>query len=308
MLQEVWLLFIPTGVHHMNLKRLQTFIQVVEHQRFSEAAQILNLTQSGVSRQIKTLEDELGIQLLNRKTSLVELTPAGRLVYKKAKSLLAQWNELIQECHSFKKELSGILKIGSSTIPGTYLLPRIVKSFQDKYPKVEFSIMINDSSEIISMLENEQIDIAIVGSKPDPFRFKSHYIAEDRLVLVGNNRIPEITSIDEIKKFPFIVREKGSGTRNAMNQALQLHGIDPDELTYVAEVSSTESILAMIDEGVGVSFVSHWVINEMKRENIAVLYELPTDRCFYIASHSARQAHPLIHMFTQETGIIYGQQ
>lgn len=289
----------------MNLKRLQTFIHVVDHRGFSEAAEIMQMTQSGVSRQIKALEEEVGIQLLQRKAFDVELTMAGRLVYQKATSLLAQWEQLLQECQELTQELNGILKIGASTIPGTHLLPRIIKTFQSKNPKVEFSIRIADSSDISTALEKKQVDIAIVGRKLELPHLQTQSIAADRLVLIGKGFESKIQSLAELNKFSFIAREKGSGTREATDRSLRQHGIEPENLHYTAEVSSTESILAMVEAGVGVAFVSYWAVQELMRENVSVLYELPTDRCFYLAFHEARAQHPLIHAFVQETLRVY---
>lgn len=290
----------------MNLKRLQTFVDVADRRCFSKVAAMMNVTQSGISRQIKALEQEVGVQLLNRNTSFVELTPAGRIVYSRALSLLAEWEQILHECHGLKQELSGTLKIGASTIPGTYLLPRIIKSFQDQYPKVEFSVLIDDSSAILTKLENRQIDMAVVGRKPEQSHIQAQSIAEDRLVLIGNRPEQRITKLEEIKQWPIIVREKGSGTRTAMDQSLKQHGIQPEELHYAAEVSSTESILAMVEAGIGVSFVSNWsVAQTLMRPNLTILYELPTDRCFYLAAHETRISHPLIETFTKETRRIY---
>jgi DNA-binding transcriptional LysR family regulator len=289
----------------MNLKRLQTFVHVADCLCFSEVAEMMNVTQSGISRQIKALEEEIGILLLNRKSSNVELTLAGRLVYKKATSLLNQWEELLQECQGLKHEMSGILKIGASTIPGTYLLPRIIKDYQSKYPKVEFSVRIEGSTEILASLDNKQIDIAIVGRKPEQAHFQTQCIAQDRLVLIAKEASPHKVTLEEIEKRPFIVREKGSGTREAIDHSLRQNGIEPDELHYAAEVSSTESILAMVEAGIGIAFVSNWAVQELMRDRINILCELPTERCFYMASHQSRSSHPVIQSFMQEAAEVY---
>lgn len=289
----------------MNLKRLQTFVHVTERRCFTDVADLMNVTQSGVSRQIKTLEEEVGIMLINRNTSFVELTPAGRLVYKRAKSLLLEWEQLLEECQDMKHELSGVLRVGASTIPGSYLLPKIIKAFQDKYPKVDFFVKTGDSSTILTALENKQMDIAIVGRKPEKSHIHAHCIAEDRLVLVGNESTSKITSLDEVKKRPFIVREKGSGTREATDKSLRHYGIEPEDLHCAAEVSSTESLLAMVEAGIGIALVSYWAIQELMQDNIKVLHELSTDRCFYVAFQESRKSHPLIQSFVQETMRIY---
>jgi DNA-binding transcriptional LysR family regulator len=285
----------------MNLKRLETFVHVAKRRSFSEVADLMNLTQSGVSRQIKTLEEELDVQLLERSTTYVELTPAGRMVYKKAEELLAQWNQLVQECKEIKNELSGSMKIGASTIPAASLLPRIIKSMHDKYPRIEFSIAAGGSSDILNKLQNHQIDAAIVGRKPEHPRLQAQCIAEDRLVLIGSSSHPYLSSFEEIKKHPYIIREKGSGTREAIDQSLRKYGMDPDELRCVAEVGSTETILSLVEAGVGISFVSYWAVQGSVSEKIKIIHELPTDRCFYLVYDTARKSLPLVQAFLQET-------
>lgn len=289
----------------MNLKRLRTFVQVVDKRSFSEVADIQNITQSGVSRQIKTLEKEVSIQLLNRNTALVELTPAGRYVYKKSKALLEQWDQLVQECQGMKDELTGRLRIGTSTIPATYLIPRILKNCQEKYPRVEFCMKTGDSSEILNQLENQTIDVALVGMNPGSPELESTLIAEDRLVLIGNDPDLTMSSAEEIQTQPMILREKGSGTRVAMDRALSSHGVDLDHLNCAIEVSSTDAVLAMVEAGVGISFVSHLALKENGRNNVYPLYEIPTDRGFYLTAHQKRRYHPLVQTFVEETLNIY---
>ncbi len=288
----------------MNMNRLQTFVHIVEHRCFSEAASLMNLTQSGISRQMKTLEEEVGIQLLNRK-NVVQMTPAGRLVYKRAKVLLNEWEQLMKECKAMKTELHGILKIGASTIPGTHLLPTIIKLFQVQFPKVEFSVRIEDSDAILTSLLNKQVDIALVGKHPEQELIQAHRIAQDRLLLVGRSSDSKIDSMEEIIKRPFIVREKGSGTREAMDNSLKGIGVNPADLHYAAEVSSTEAILAMVESGIGIALVSKWSLRDIKYDHISILYELPTERCFYIALHQSQNSLPLLQTFMEETLRIY---
>lgn len=289
----------------MNVKRLQTFILVVEKRSFSEVADILEMTQSGVSRQIKTLEDEVGIQLLNRNTAHVELTTAGDYVYKRAKQLVEQWENLVHECQLMKGERSGKLRIGASTIPATYLIPDILKACQQKYPRMELCMSTKDSSEILTSLENQKIDVALVGRKPDVGRFHSHQIAEDRLLLIGHASVPKIASLQDIRSYPIILREKGSGTREAMERALRDQGVELEQLNCAIEVSSTDSVMAMVESGVGLSFVSHLAMNKGREDHVRILYELPTDRGFYLAYLKSRASHPLVQAFVQETLTIY---
>lgn len=284
----------------MNFKYLHTFVNVVEHRGFTEVSQALGLTQSGVSRQIKALEEEIGLQLLSRTSSTVKTTAAGEMVYRKAKRWLAEWDLLLAECHALKDEWSGQLKIGASTIPASYMLPKIVRNIREKHPKIEFSIHAEDSEDILTMLLKRHIDLAFVGHKIEHEELYGQFVAADKLVLIGNDNMKPLNSLSEIRNVPVIIREKGSGTRRAVEEMLKTSGVPLDTLTVAAEVNSTEATLALVEAGVGYAFVSHWPIRDVFRPGIRVLLEIPTNRGFYLYVHKSRQTHPLIRLFTEE--------
>lgn len=284
----------------MNFKYLYTFVNVVEHRGFTEVSQAMGLTQSGVSRQIKALEEEVGLQLLLRTSTSVKTTATGELFYRRAKQLLAEWDLLLAECQALKNEWSGQLKIGASTIPASYMLPKIVRNFREKYPKIEFSIHSDDSEDVLAMLQKRHIDLAFVGYQIEHEELHGELVATDKLVLIGCDDLKPLSSLQEIRNVPVIIRERGSGTRRAVEEMLKESGILLETLTIAAEVNSMEATLALVEAGVGYAFVSRWSIQDVYRPNINVLLELPTDRGFYLYAHKSRQTHPLIKMFTEE--------
>lgn len=284
----------------MNFKYLHTFVNVVEHQGFTEVSQAMGLTQSGVSRQIKALEDEVGLQLLSRTSSSVKPTAAGEMFYRKAKQLLADWDLLLAECHALKNEWSGQLKIGASTIPASYMLPKIVRSIREKYPKIEFSIHAEDSEDVLTLLQKRHIDLAFVGHQIQHEELYGQLVTTDKLVLVGGDGLKPISSLQEIENVPFIIREKGSGTRRAVEEMLKKSGVSLEALQVAAEVNSTEATLALVEAGVGYAFVSHWSIRDGYRPGIRVFFDSPTERGFYLYVHKSRQSHPIIYMFMEQ--------
>ncbi|MEB3103191.1 selenium metabolism-associated LysR family transcriptional regulator [Ferviditalea candida] len=284
----------------MNFKYLKTFVNVVEHQGFTEVSEAMGLTQSGVSRQIKALEEEIGLQLLSRTTTSVMPTAAGELFYRKAKQILAEWDHLLAECQALKNEWYGQLKIGASTIPASYMLPKIIKIVREKYPKIKFSIHAEDSEDALTMLQKRNIDLAFVGYQIEHEELHEEFVATDKLVLIGCDDLKPLKSLQEIQNVPVIIREKGSGTRKAVEEMLKKSGVDWETLMVAAEVNSTEATLALVEAGVGYAFVSHWSIQDVYRPNIHVLLELPTNRGFYLYAHKSKQTHPLIKMFTEE--------
>jgi len=285
----------------MNFRYLNTFVNVVEHRGFTEVSGAMGLTQSGVSRQIKALEEEVGVRLLERTPSAVHTTAAGDLVYRKAKQLLAEWEQLMASCQSLKHEHAGQLKIGASTIPAGYLLPQIIRTMREKHPRIDFSIHADDSEEVLTMLRKRRIDLAFVGQSIEDEELHGEYITADRLILIGSNDLPPLSSLEEVlRKAPVVIREKGSGTRSAVEEMLMNAGMSLDDLHIAAEVNSAEATLALVEAGVGYAFVSHWSLRDTGRPNLRILFEVPTERGFYLYAHQSRLSHPLIRLFTEE--------
>ena len=114
----------------MNLKKLEAYISVIDKRSFSDAAIALKSSQPAISIKIKSLEEDLGIELLDRGQSGVHPTTAGLLVYKASNEILQRWRVLEDDLPDFQGTLTGTLTIGASTIPGTYLLPNWIRTFR----------------------------------------------------------------------------------------------------------------------------------------------------------------------------------
>jgi len=284
----------------MNLKRVATFILLVEHKSFSSVASILKISQPAVSNQIKSLEDTLGILLIDRDTS--EPTEAGKLVYKHGKQLLRSWDELVNECKGFQDQMSGVLHLGASTIPGAYLVPPLIKEFRDRFPRVEVCLHVHESLEIIQALRNGQLTIGFIGDYPQDADIESISIAQDHLVLIGPSTSDNIEGYGDIMKAPFIFRGDLSGTWKAAKESFSKwsNGESIDQLHCVAKVHSTESALAMVEAGLGYSIVSNLAASiAAKQKRIKVIAQLPNHRDFYLSYLRAHSQHPLIKEFKQ---------
>ncbi|BCJ86755.1 selenium metabolism-associated LysR family transcriptional regulator [Effusibacillus dendaii] len=277
----------------MNLKRIRTFMMVVEHKNFSVVAELLDVSQPAVSKQIKTLEEELGVVLLHRES--IEPTEAGRFVYQKGKELMRDWQQLVDECRSMQGELSGLLRIGTSTIPGSYLLPAFFGEFRKRYPRVEFRISVNSSEEVLHLLRDGKLEIGIVGVEPKGDPFVSHLIGEDHMVMIGPADSDEVDGFGDIKNLPFIFRQSGSGTWEAAKEALQKWGGSVDELRSVAEVDSTEAVISMVEAGIGYSIISDLAaLPATKHGRVKVLASLPETRGFYLTYLTIKRQNPAI--------------
>jgi DNA-binding transcriptional LysR family regulator len=284
----------------MNLKRVKTFMLVVEHKNFSTVAQILNISQPAVSNQIKSLEEDMGISLLHRDTC--EATEAGQLVVNRGKELLHIWGEMVEDCHAMQGQLTGILRIGASTIPGSYIVPTIIRKFRDRFPRVEVQLIVQESEEVLHSIRNEQLDIGFVGTNPLGDQFVKEVIERDKMILIAPIGSDDIHGFEDIKRQPFIFRGDRSGTWQATKKGFNSwsNGHSLEELHCVAKVHSTESLLSMVEAGLGFSFVSsHAAEQATKHKRVKVLAELPFEREFYLTYLKSKSHNPAIKEMVQ---------
>ncbi|MGF7029189.1 DNA-binding transcriptional LysR family regulator [Paenibacillus mucilaginosus] len=279
------------------MKYLETFIKVCDLGSYSAAAEAMNISQPGVSKQIGRLQMNLGVTLLRREDNGIKLTEAGREVYLSGKNILAIWNKLSDACHTVSSQLSGLLRIGASTIPSKHLLPKLLMQVHSTYPHVELSVNVADSQHILDSLYRGSTDIAYVGTKPE--HPEAHYIpmAADKLVVISNR--PEWKDRD-LQDCPFILRETGSGTRTAFEQAVSAMGVMPDRVKCAAEVSDTGLIIQLVEAGMGLAVVSRLDVESLIQQGrIKVVYELPAERQFYLVFMRDSSSQALIKAFVQ---------
>lgn len=277
----------------MNLKRIKTFMMVLDHRSFSAVAHTLNISQPAVSKQIKTLEAELGITLLNRET--VEPTEAGRLVYQKGKKFLYDWEVLVEECRRLQGELTGVIRIGASTVPGTYIVPPLLRQFLNVHPSVDIQLSIHESGEITDLLKEGTIDIGFVGSEPFDSNIANHIVKKDHFILIGPPDSEEITDLTSLKDLPFIFRSEKSGTWQGVEKSLTNIGLSTNDLRCIAKVKTTEAVISMVEAKLGYSVVSSIAaLPAMKQGRIKVIHQLPFERNFYLSYLQSKKIHPAI--------------
>lgn len=289
----------------MNFKKLEAFISVIDKRSFSEAAAALKSSQPAVSIKIKSLEGDLGLELLDRRQSGVHPTSVGLLVYQASKDILQRWRVLEDELHDLKDTLTGTLTIGASTIPGTYLLPNWIMTFRKLYPKVDVKIDISDSQNILNKLLNREIDVGIVGYLPQSNKITCKQIANDSLVLIAPNQHPfsQTSQLDfnQIKSHDFVLREEGSGTRKVMEEYLAIHGLSLNDLKTTLSIGSTEGVISAVETGLGISVVSKLAAIPAAKANRIKMVETkePFERRFYLTTLEEAANRPIIKEFTE---------
>src|SRR6202158_2765253 len=163
----------------MDLRQLEIFVKVAELKSFSKAAEALFLTQPTVSEHIRTLEQELGVRLLDRLGRGAEATAAGRLLLSHATRMLQLQREALQAMDSFQGRLAGELHVAASTIPGEYVLPALIGRFKEKFPDIAITLLIGDSRAVVDWVVDGRAEVAVVGAR------LPHRGGEDRHVTPG---------------------------------------------------------------------------------------------------------------------------
>src|SRR3972149_5255028 len=228
----------------MDLRRLEIFCKIADLKSFSKAAEAVLLSQPTVSEHIQSLEEAFGVKLFDRLGREVVLTKGGEVLYSYAQKLLGLYQEAQQAINQFQGRMRGRLTIGGSTIPGTYILPQALGKFKEEYPEIQIILKISDSQEVVQDVLEGRLELGVVGAKWEDGKLDYRDFVKDVLILVVPPKHPWVKkrsiSARQLLEEPFIMREKGSGTRKIMEQALAKRGINSSSLQVVAEMGSTE--------------------------------------------------------------------
>lgn len=247
----------------MNIAQLRTFVAVVEHASFSEAARALGLSQPAVTMQVQALEADLGVTLLDRRYRKVEVTEAGRTLLPHARKVMADVESARGELENLSDTVSGRLDIAASTTPGQYVLPRLLGGFLRAFPEVGVTLRVFDTSEVIERVEAGEAHLGMTGAEVPGARVVFEHLGNDDLVMVcppGHEiATREKVMLADLVDEQFIVRESGSGTRMVAEDVLRRGGVDPAELRVVIELGTNEAVLSAVEGGMGIGIVSTWV-------------------------------------------------
>jgi len=284
-----------------DLRQLEVFRKVVELGSFSKAADAVCLAQASVSERIATLESVVGTKLLDRLGRQVVPTKVGEFLYKHAVTLLEMKRGACLELENLLGLKQGEIHIGGSTIPGEYILPKVVGRFRQTYPFVSVKLTIADTGGIERRVLEGQIELGVVGSRSTESNVASQELWRDELVLAipANHPLAKrrTVSAHELPKEPFILREVGSGTLKIMEDYLRrspLKGIEA--LNVVARFSSSTAVKEGIKAGLGISILSSRALETELGTGIlktVKIKDLSMTRSFYLVRDRRRIASPL---------------
>ena len=285
----------------IDFRHLETFCRVADLKSFSKAADDLFLTQPTVSGHILSLEQSLSLRLFDRTSREVRLTKAGEVFLKYASKILSFRKDLLNALSEFSQGIKGELSLGASTIPGEYLLPKLMGDFKREHPHFIISLKIADTKEIVQYVLQDNVEFGIIGAKLNHPSLHYEKYEEDEIIVVAPSDHPltrkKKVNLEELLKEPWIIREEGSGTQMAIEKALRKKGKSLKQFNVVMEMGSTSSVKEGVKAKLGLAFISRRAaeeeLNRVFLPRIDVEGIEPISRQIYIVSHRGRTLSPI---------------
>ena len=274
---------------------------MAEVKSFSKAAGDLCITQPTVSGHILALEQSLSLRLFDRKAKETRLTKAGEVFLGYATKILTARQDLVNALSELSQGIRGELSLGASTIPGEYLLPKLMSGFKGEHPNITFSLKIADTKEIVECVLQGNVELGMTGAKLNHHSLQYERYEEDEIIVIGPSDHPlakkRRVNFDDLSREPWIIREEGSGTQMVVEQSLRKKGRSLNQLNVVMEMGSTSSMKEGVKARVGLAFISKRAVEE--ELNQGFLSRIDTDgvepilRQFYVLSHRGRTPSPM---------------
>ena len=263
----------------MSDRRLQVFHAVARLLSFTKAAEVLHMTQPAVTFQIRQLEEQFDTRLFDRTHNRVSLTEAGRIVFEYAEKIFEQYAEMENAIREMTDDISGSLTIGASTTISEYMLPALLGEFNSKNPDVRLRLRVSNTEGIVSMVENNIIDLGVVEGLVNNKNLLVEVCRQDELVLIVPPKHElaknESIKLKDILNYPFICREEGSGTREVILDYLYSLGMDKHAMNTCLELGSPEAVKGAVEAGMGLTIVSSASIT--KELKLGSLVSIPLD-------------------------------
>lgn len=289
----------------MELRQVKLFCLIAELGSVSAAAKAAGLGQPTVSQHLRSLEEDLGILLFERRGRRIVPTQAARVLYPFAKEAI----QVLQAAKAALEEHVGLVRgelhLAGSTIPGHYLLPGLMASFHKNYPGVELILEVGDTQWVIERVKAAESELGFVGAKMERQGLSFEPFATDELVLVASPTHPmagKTISASRLGELELISREPGSGTRKNWEEHLRNTGTPTENLRIVAQLGSTEAVVRAVKASMGVAVVSLWAVEQdLARGELARIFlEIGSmERTFYLVRNSARALSPAAQRFME---------
>ena len=292
------------------LQQLRILKAVATEQNFTKAAKLLYLSQPALSKQIRILEENLDMILINRENQKISLTENGQVFLQYAERILALCEESCRALIDLKNGERGNLIVGASQTIGTYLLPRVLALFAQRYPQINLKVQVNSTRLIAKHIVNREIDIAIVGGDI-PHELNKNLLVEnfveDEFSLIIPKAHPfakkKLITKEDLYHLKFITLNSNSTIRKFIDNILTQNQIQTKQLKIIMQLNSIEGIKTAVSLGLGAAFVSSSAIEkeiQLKTIQILKIENIKINRTLSIISNPDCYRSKAFNFFYQE--------
>ena len=277
---------------HLTLRQMQCFSAVARNLSYTRAAEELHLTQPAVSMQVRQLEQQAGLPLTEQFGKRVYLTEAGEEVFRYARSILLQIDELDDVLGRLKGRSGGRLKIAAIS-SANYFAPKLLGTFHERFPEIDVSMEVINQTEVLRRVVDNEVDMAIMGQPPKESQVEAIAFMDNPLIIVAppEHRLAKRKRIQlkELESEEFLIREAGSGTRGAMERFFKQHGL---KLRKGMGMGSLSSIKQGVQANLGLALLQRDAVQvELQLGKLVELKVkgLPIWRKWFVVLHKGKR-------------------
>ncbi len=279
----------------MNIQKYRAFVKTAEYGSFTRAAEILNYSQSGISRMIGDLEKDWNVVLLERGKSGVKLTSDGMKLLPFAKNVCMEYEKLQMEVDELNGLQSGLIRIGTFSSVATHWLPNMIRRFQKDYPGIDYELLLGDYTEIEEWILSGRVDCGFLRLPARP-ELETHFLEQDRLLAI----LPENHSLARLEKIPvaalcnepFLLLEKGA--KAEVSEIFERCDLTP-EIHFTTW--DDYAIMSMVESGLGISILPELILKRVPYRIVAKELDVPAYRKIGIALRSRKNASLAVRRF-----------
>jgi DNA-binding transcriptional LysR family regulator len=288
----------------MDLHQLYVFTKVVEHKSFSKAAEDIFLSQSTVSSHIQALEKMLEVSLFDRVGRESVLTPHGERLYEWALKIILLKDQALLDLNQGMTAFQGSIRMAVSSVPGPFIVPKMVKKFKQDYPNVTFHLNQAPSKIVAEKVLNGTIDFGILGEKYENDKLRYIPLLKEKLVLITPTqlKINGSVHIQEMLKHPFVMRNADSGTNAVLEKLLKKNKIPKEQLNIIAYTDCGQSLIQFVKQGIGISIISEIAAEEYSKKKIINMHEIldfSDERYFYLVYNINKTQSMISNLFIE---------
>lgn len=279
----------------MNIQKYMAFVQTVEYGSFTKAAEILNYSQSGISRMINDLEKEWNVSLLERSRLGVKLTSDGLKLLPFAKNVCNEYQKLQTQVDELNGLQSGLIRIGTFSSVATHWLPNIIKRFQGNYPNIEYELLLGDYLEIENWILEGRVDCGFTRLPTHP-GLETIFLEQDKFLVVLPENHPlascEIFPVKELCNSPFMLLEKG--VKSEISEIFERSNLSP-RIRFTTW--DDYAIMSMVESGLGISILPQLILKRIPYKIILKELDIPAYRNIAIALRNKKTASLAVKKF-----------